>query len=896
MAKPVKVSNLVVAVEAYSSTNLIARWSAPGKKSGRWQNKRKKGGKYEKKGKKYVSIDCLAGYTYSWTVYRGATYYDSKAKKYVTKSIAVTENSGSLGAGVTSTTFSAPTNAFKVVFAITPTSKKYDKSKDKNKKKEVNYFTGGKATASWNYPGTDVLEKAPTPTVSIENNVLKCSLNNLDSKITSVFFAVAEDDSVTFSKSENTPVHMNSSSYQVNVNPGHKYKVRCRVKGTDLSQSDWSDFTDNVESTPKAPEKLTLKAIGTTSVQAFWDSAGDNYTYDLEWYSKPKVDNPQTFDNAGVSSSQTTDQTNYIVSGLAAGTWYFRLRVDKGGQKSSWYPAKETECYITIGKPPNAPTTYTLFSSIKAGEKVDFYWVHNVEDGSAEKKAEIEFTFKSEGTDPIVITEEKINDSYGKPDAEIVNQHWTIDTSETYHDISFEDGVSVDWRVRTLGVSDGWSPWSAVRNLDIWAGPTLILFASATLGGWLWDPFNFDEDTIYTAPKAPMPDEGEDDIFTSLPIAIELTSGPLNQTPIGYTIQVTSKDSYTYETEFGDTKIVKAGDVIFEQYYPSSRHSIIKMLTPFNIDLEDSQEYTITASVSMNSGLTKTSDPYTFKIDWKEAVMYPNADVLIDPDDLHATIVPYCFDANTDWVVPDDIEDGDEIDEDEIVEPSLVENVVLSVYRNTVDGEFVEIMTDIPNDRATAVVDPHPTLGEVSYRIVAYKIDTGQMEYTNTDPEEVDQPGIVISWDEDWYNTSDVFEYEDENEEDANSEELEYSGVQLKLPFNVDISESNSPDVALVNYIGRRRPVGYFGTQLGETSSWKTEMPKNPNDGNGLMVDPGATLQLLRRLAARTGPVYVRESSGRTGYWAHVTASFDLNHNALTIPISFNVTRIEGGA
>lgn len=98
-------------------------------------------------------------------------------------------------------------------------------------------------------------------------------------------------------------------------------------------------------------------------------------------------------------------------------------------------------------------------------------------------------------------------------------------------------------------------------------------------------------------------------------------------------------------------------------------------------------------------------------------------------------------------------------------------------------------------------------------------------------------------------------------------------------------SMMHDKDVALVKYVGRKRPVSYYGTQLGETSSWKMEVPSNDEE----------TLYALRRLAVWMGDVYAREPSG-TGYWAHIKVSISQTHCALTIPVSIELTRVEGGA
>ena len=88
----------------------------------------------------------------------------------------------------------------------------------------------------------------------------------------------------------------------------------------------------------------------------------------------------------------------------------------------------------------------------------------------------------------------------------------------------------------------------------------------------------------------------------------------------------------------------------------------------------------------------------------------------------------------------------------------------------------------------------------------------------------------------------------------------------------------------MVKYIGRSRPVSYYGTQIDSTATWNVEIPKKDKE----------TLYGLRRLANWTGDVYVREPSG-SGYWANVSVSFSQTHCELTIPVTLSLTRVEGG-
>jgi len=106
----------------------------------------------------------------------------------------------------------------------------------------------------------------------------------------------------------------------------------------------------------------------------------------------------------------------------------------------------------------------------------------------------------------------------------------------------------------------------------------------------------------------------------------------------------------------------------------------------------------------------------------------------------------------------------------------------------------------------------------------------------------------------------------------------------LKIKGNIDVSDKHQTDVSLIEYIGRKHPVSYYGTQLGVTSSWSMEFPKDDEE----------TLYALRRLAIWMGDCYVREPSG-SGYWAHVQVSFSQKHCDVIIPVTMEITRVEGG-
>lgn len=216
-------------------------------------------------------------------------------------------------------------------------------------------------------------------------------------------------------------------------------------------------------------------------------------------------------------------------------------------------------------------------------------------------------------------------------------------------------------------------------------------------------------------------------------------------------------------------------------------------------------------------------------------------------------------------------------------------DVLLSVYRREYDGSFTELATDIDNERIvdiddeptavfspTTILDPHPSLDYARYRIVAKDKQTGVVSFNDLAGYPVNCPYFIIQWDEQWQSFT--------GETSIMLTEQSYDGSILVLPYNIEISDSHKVDVTMVEYSGRENPVTYYGTQIGHTSVWKTDIPATDKE----------TLYAIRRLAKWTGDVYVREPSG-TGYNANITVSYSQKYNDLVIPITFDVTKVEGG-
>lgn len=349
--------------------------------------------------------------------------------------------------------------------------------------------------------------------------------------------------------------------------------------------------------------------------------------------------------------------------------------------------------------------------------------------------------------------------------------------------------------------------------------------------------------------------DGEDvdiESLTSFPFYIKAEARPGTQSPIGYHVTITANEGYETVDEVGNVRVIAKGENVYSEFHDITEDLDI-CLSASDVDLNNNISYTLTCMVSMDSGLS-AQDSVEFTVSWDDVAYEPNAEIGFDPDTLSVFIRPYCEDQNGD----------------------LQQGVTLSVYRREYNGGFIEIGSGLSNEDNTFVIDPHPSLDYGRYRIVAMDDATGAVSYSDIPGYPIGEKAVIIQWDESWSNFDDLGE---------NTQETPvWSGSLLKLPYNIDVSDKNTADVTLVKYIGRSHPVSYYGTQIGSTATWNVEIAKEDKN----------TIYTLRRLAQWMGDVYVREPSG-SGYWASISVSFNQTHCKTTVPVTLDITRVEGG-
>ena len=799
--------------------------------------------------------------TWSWSMgntdhYETEWCYDTGDSVWFIGSKSSTEDKQS--------TYSIPSNAKKVRFRVKPVSKTYTTNN-----KETSYWTASWSTAKTydtsNLPPT----KPKTPDVEIEQYKLTASIDNINASelnATGVQFQIVKNDTTIFKTGKaNINTSVNFVSYSCTVTAGAEYKVRCRTYRGNI-YSEWSEYSGNEKTIPAAPSGISsIKATSETSVYLSWPAVTAAESYDIEYAVKKDY-----FDRTDQTTTKSgIELTYYELTGLESGEeYFFRVRAVNTKGHSAWTEIQS----VAIGKDPSAPTTWSSTTTVITGEKLTLYWVHNSEDNSSQTYAELELYING-------LKETHTIKNSTEEDEKDLTSSYVIDTTK------YVEGTVIQWRVRTAGVTKVYGDWSIQRTVDIYAPPTLELSVTDSNNNHI-------------------------DILESFPFAVSALAGPNTQVPIGYSLTVSANEVYTTVDFMGNPKTVNKGENVYSRYFDISEKLTVT-LSASDLDLENNISYTVSCVVSMDSGLTAESS-VDFTVAWADVQYTPNAEISLDSETLVTHIRPYCEEytlvrykvtntyylytktdeeigsvygtlvegAKTDTgeqVYFGTTEDGTTLYYCEVLYGTRIDGVTLSIYRREFDGSFTELATGLDNMNNTFVTDPHPALDYARYRVVAITKSTGAVSFYDVPGYPVGEKAVIIQWDEEWTN----FDVTNEDE----MEQPPWSGSLLKLPYNIDVSDKHSSDVSLVEYIGRKHPVSYYGTQLGESSTWNVDIEKSDEE----------TLYALRRLAVWMGDVYVREPSG-SGYWAHISVSFSQTHCEMVIPVTLDITRVEGGA
>lgn len=807
--------------------------------------------------------------TWTWTKentdhYKTIWYYDTGNGVWFKGTDTTTKDKQSV--------YTAPNNAVKVRFTVQPVS-----TTRKVNGKETSYWTAKWSTNKDYAFSNNNPTVPPMPKIEIKQYKAILSIDNLKDDATHVEFELLKSTNNDYADTYSScaipwaKIYSGSATCSVSITAGRKYKVRARSyrlasDNNTKIYSDWTAYSNAVETIPEgARSPITAVASSATSVHLSWNAITTAKTYDIEYARKKEY-----LDGSNATTMvNNIETTHYELTGLESGTpYFFRMRGTNDEGSSPWSEVTS----VILGTAPAAPTTWSSTTTAVSGDVVNLYWIHNSEDGSNQNKSEIEIEIGGNKTTETIESLQENGDSTN------------VYSIETYEYI---EGTRIFWRVRTAGITEEFGDWSTSREITIHAPATIDLQVMDLNGNDLHS-------------------------MECFPMYIVAEGGPSTQHALSYHVSIVSNHTYYTVDEMGRERIVSRGQEVYSKYFDTTG-ILAYSINAGDVDLENNNNYTLTCTVSMNSGLVASSYR-DFTVRWLSTTFDVNAEVAIDYETLNAAIRPYCgyrdivhykvlynpekqlyvktnttvdsIDGETIGsltVSGDVVYEGYDSNGNRIYfctglseEINLVSDMTLSVYRREYDGSFTLIQNGIPNDGNVYITDPHPALDMARYRVVAMHNTTGAISFEDISGIPVNEKSIVIQWDEQWTDF--------DLTEEAEMMYRPWVGSMVKLPYNIEISNKNKNDVSFIKYIGRENPVTYYGTQKDISASWKVEIPKHDKD----------TLYTIRRLASYMGDVYVREPSG-IGYWANISVSYSEKYRDMVIPITIEVTKVEGG-
>lgn len=691
---------------------------------------------------------------------------------------------------------------------------------DSDKSSQANYIPG----TYWKYADTN--NPDPPSGINVETSedglYLTASVSETDTNIEAVKFYVYRKDStgraIEPAEQISDWISFGTSRYaswRCSITPGQKYLVGGQyrdVHGKTSSVSGTQSYESDIDPVPEQVTGVSVTAETTSRVRINWTPV--QYAAETGGYEVARATN-QNFLGTNMATVDTVDGPPAYASVDSGNTWYFQVRAkNKNGKTGPW--SSVVSC--VAAKKPNMPTTWSMSSSYKIDETIRLFWTYNSADNAKPSYSYIHY--KINGGAEQIHTE---HHNLGEEDTNYTF-FWDLTT-----EVSLSDSDKIEWWVVCESIG-GVSDPSIVREIRVYLTPTVAVSFNQTIN--------------------------------SFPIDINILIRPSSQHLVSGYINIYAINTHYILDRKGRDQLINAGDRVYSKIFVNENNEFTLSLTPGDVSLADEQEYRVEVAVTLNSGLSadNSNQSRTFITSFLRSDIILDCGAAYNRDYYTASLMPVCTYADS---------EGESTGE-------LVPNTVLAVYRINSDSSFTTIRENFPNYGNYSIMDPHPLMDTMTYRVVATNMETGQQEYTDVIVEDINLVGLIIQWDESY---TDYKTYRGDDTTDAGKA---YSGSMIRILTNVKTSESSGKDVEKISYIGKEDPTTYYGTQKGKVATWSCEIDKTDE----------AMIALIRRLDAYMGDVYVRNQYG-IGYWANVEVSYNLDYDNLVMPITFQITKVD---
>lgn len=497
----------------------------------------------------------------------------------------------------------------------------------------------------------------------------------------------------------------------------------------------WDDGT-----IPKAPTKFSVVRYKEGVALATWDWTWDDANNaEVSW-----ADNEiawESTDSPSVHNMTNLKSGRVYITGLTAGTWYFRVRLYQTTDESTVYGAYSKTITLNMSAAPNKPTLVLSSDVVAADSEVTAYWSYESNDGTAQAYAKLAEATMASGATAYTYTQlgDAVTNSSTQCQIKPSDFGWTSGAHNICVRVTSDSGQECD-------------DWSNPVVLNIVPAPMISV---SGIGG--------NSDALRSV-TIPIGEEDDEDTLT-IPLA-------LRKLPLEFSVSGAGVDGLTSYSikRVGNHDINRPDDadligydgeiVVAETITNTSdtvNVSITKndILTPFDY----MAKYQLNISITDKYGQTdKVDPPYDFTVVWDHCAVVPTATFQLDHTNEIAKITP---------VQPTGYSSGDTCD----------------VYRLSTDAPQL-----IGEDLSFGVtyVDPFPTYGRFGgYRIV-YK-----SKYGDTKTEDNEYAWKDYSSQE---NNLDYFK--------RFAVVINYDDNSIELPGNVSLSSAWSKDFQLTRYLG----------------------------------------------------------------------------------------------
>lgn len=743
---------------------------------------------------------------------------------------------------------SVPEGATNVVVTVRPVSKEYKYYKDKKATtpKSAKWYAAASTSRAIQ---TGAFHNPQRPSISsaqvAEDGVTVAVSVSDDDPYTAVFFAEALSGgkvvaTARVAAKEDTKTFASKGTALLRCPEGAEVTVRARMQNvlgqqkntTSDYTSPWVSHPDKLKTKPPktAGVKASATAQGTARVE--WAAAAGAESYEIAYGSSA-----QAFSlSSGVQTKSTADAADPTArkmdfDDLEPGkTWFFWVRAVNASGEGAW---SDASAGVAMGTAPAAPSVWADAYAAIRGDRVRIGWAHNATDGSAQSRAQ-------------VMLRRGVSGPWEAREVAGAASSLELDTSDV------PDGTTLQFYVRTWGIvpgESGASPASETRAVRVWERPTCEVRVDGSV--------------------------------TRLPFQLTVDVSSPSQVPVSETVRITAAAEHSTVEADGAERTVLAGDTVWERTWQRPPDPLKVELSAGDVMLQPGQEYAVAAFAAMSSGLSC------------EAFASFTADLVPSAFQIEAQVTEHgAYGCEVEFAAydpPEGEEEGTDEDGDPIAtgRPVLAEGAQLAVYRVETDGSMTPLMRNVPNDGSYSLVDDHAALGRQRYRVTALDAANGTVSWLDVADSVVSCESVVLQWGE---GVTTLVRVDDEPaDQDPGAEDAPVAGDEvptgprtLELPANIQVSESNERDTALVEYIGRDHPVAYYGTQLGNSATIECDIDKGDLE----------TLDALREIAAHPGDVYVREPTGGA-YWAHVSPSWSASAASGLVHVTLDVVRTD---